>query len=172
MARVIVVGHPTPQGPLPCAEFAQMLASRLGVQHLPFAARMPAERVLPADATHWVVSEPAGAFTEHVFRQADVVVWLHFSPGAFLHDWLAALRDRVARFAGAVAGYGRRAHWRDVLTSIGYCLVAREMYRLFAHPALAHVRVVELRTPGEAEFWLLAQRRIVAPANQDACSAA
>ncbi|HEU0199120.1 MAG TPA: hypothetical protein VFR86_01670 [Burkholderiaceae bacterium] len=172
MARVVVVGHPTLQGPLPCAEFAQMLASRLGVQHLPFALRDPAERVFPDEATHWVVSEPAGAFTEHVFRQADVVVWLHFSPTTFLSHWIGALRGQLARFARAAAGYAHRADWRDIVTALGYRMVAGDMYRLFAHPALAHVRVVELRTPGEAEFWLLAQRRAAGHAAQDACSAA
>jgi hypothetical protein len=162
MRRVVVVGQPAPQGFLCFREFGRMLALRLGAHHVTHES--PAT-VLREEA--WVSSERAGVFTESLFRQADTVVWLHFSPVAFVRDWAARAVDLLRQFATSlrrhpgVAKQGRtlRASWRDVKTSYDYLMVAPQMYALMRHPALAHARVIELRSPRQAEFWLLMQRR-------------
>jgi hypothetical protein len=159
MARVVVVGHPAEQGPLPCTHFGDRLAQRLGALHLPFTHRAPTDRHLPADAERWVVSEPAGVFTEPVFRRAHTVVWLHFSPLTFARDWLQQLREQARRALRNAAGPSTGTSWRDITTALGYRLAATQLQSLFNHPALAHLKVLEFKTPEQAEFWLLMQKR-------------
>jgi len=154
MPRVLVVGQPGETGPLPCASFAEQLAQRLGIP--PLARRDEA----PATAD-WIAAEPAGDFSEPLFRHVETVVWLHFSPVPYLRDWFARQRTRL----GALLNLGTRraagARWDDVVTAFRYLMRAPDMYELFRHPALAHVKVIELRNPRQAEFWLMSQRRRV-----------
>lgn len=162
MRRVVVVGQPAPRGWLCFREFSRMLALRLGAHHV---TRESPATVMSEEA--WVTSEPAGLFTESVFRQADTIVWLHFSPLAFLRDWAARCADRLHaitanfRLRASVARQEQalRASWNDVKASFDYLMVAPQLYALLRHPALAHARVIELRSPRQAEFWLLMQRR-------------
>jgi hypothetical protein len=145
MKRVVVIGLPGQRGPLPCTQFARLLALRLGgtprlLQSSP-RPRVPSPGA-DGDET-WVAAEPAGRFTEAVFRRVDTVVWLNFSPWALLRDWL--LRRQAAHAA-----------LRDVVISFTHLLMAPQMYRLLRHPALAHASLHELRTPQQALFWLKA----------------
>lgn len=154
MPRVLVVGQPGAAGPLPCTDFAEMLSHRLGIPPLPLMQR--AEAPEKAD---WIAAEPAGQFTEPLFRKAETVVWLHFSPLPYVGDWFAHHWERLKAMTMAGSCAAARATWDDVVTSFHYLMRAPEMYELFGHPALAHVRVIELRTPRQAEFWLMTQRR-------------
>jgi len=129
-----------------------MLSQRLGLPPMMRCAEAPEE-------PNWVATDPAGAFTEGLFRNAETVVWLHFSPLPYLGDWLARLWQRLKSFPDPQQRAAARARWADVVTAFHHLMRAHEMYALFRHPALQHVRVVELRTPREAEFWLMTQQR-------------
>lgn len=152
MPRVLVVGQDGEAGPLPCSEFAEILSQRLGVPPLPMMRRAEAP-----EEPDWIATDPAGAFTEPLFRKAETVVWLHFSPLPYLRDWLAHQWQRVKEFPDLQQRAAARARWADVVTAFRYLVRAHDMYELFRHPALAHVRVIELRTPRQAEFWLMTQ---------------
>jgi hypothetical protein len=157
MKRVIVIGQPGADSALSCLAFARSLSARLGLRHLPLLDRLP-DDVHAALHAHdqWIVTEPAGRFTESLFRRAEHVVWLHFSPVDFVRDWLGragdALRPRADRSPA-------RADWADVREAFAHLMLAPQMYRLLAHPALAHLQVHELRNRRQAEFWLMNQRR-------------
>lgn len=152
MPRVLVVGQPGVTGPLPCESFAQQLAQRLGVPPLTEAERAPA-------AEHWIAAEPAGQFSESLFRHAETVVWLHFSPLPYFSDWIERQRVRLGALINPRARRVASARWDDVVTAFRYLMRAPEMYALFNHPALAHVKVIELRNPRQAEYWLMTQKR-------------
>jgi hypothetical protein len=157
MRRIVVVGQPAAaSGPLCFREFARALALRLGAHQV---TRDSPPTVLHDEA--WVGAEPAGVFTERLFRQADTIVWLHFSPLAFMRDWAARARDllRAAARRHGLQPAAPRATWGDIRTAFDYLMIAPEMVALMQHPALAHARVIELRSPRQADFWLMMQRR-------------
>lgn len=159
MNRIVVVGQPGPQGRLCPLEFARVLSIRLGVRHWPVVQGVPTE-VHDALQAHeqWIASEPAGRFSEALFRRADTVVWLHFSPLDYLRDWSARLSDALRRGTREALTEGR-ARWLDVRGSFSHLMAAPQMYALLQHPALAHVTLHELRNPRQAQFWLMSQRR-------------
>ena len=160
MNRVVVIGQQQTPGQLSCLEFARMLSMRLGLRHLALGQDAPAE-VQAALHAHdqWIASEPAGRFTEAAFRHADTVVWLHFSPLDYARDWLARAGDLLRRRGHEVAARVERATWHDLRASFETLMQAPAMYRMLGHPALAHLRVHELRDRRRAEFWLMSQRR-------------
>jgi hypothetical protein len=142
MKRVIVIGQAEDGGTLSCAAFAHLLAARLGARRLDTAA-------LPSAAgadERWVGTEPAGTFSEALFRRADTVVWLCFSPLAYVGEWIA---QRGGSFD---------THLRAAVAAFRHRLLAPRVRELLDHPALAHLDLIELATPGEAEYWLLAQK--------------
>lgn len=153
MNRVLVVGQPGDKGPLSFSTFAESLSRRMGVPRL-------SHRCDHA-ATHpdWIAAEPAGLFSEPLFRRADTVVWLHFSPLPYVQDWLGRSGDALRSALTGRSGLVARAGWLDVVGAFRTLMMAPEMYSLFGHPALAHVRLVELRSPRQAQFWLMTQRR-------------
>jgi hypothetical protein len=163
MKRVVIIGQPGQHGPLSCTEFAQQVADHLGMASLPPAPQQAiAARAVVQDDEAWVAAEPAGLFSEEVFRRADTVVWLNFSPRAFLRDWVERWPSRAAATASLNP---QHAGLHDVYTSLVYFLIAPQMYQLMRHPALAHVNLYELRTPEQARFWLRAQeQRLRGPA--------
>lgn len=112
-------------------------------------------QVQPRENDSWVAAEPAGIFSEDVFRHADTVVWLHFSPAAFVRDWMARWRTWWSSPASAEG----RTGLRDIYLSFRFLLKAPHLYRLLHHPALAHVSFHVLRTPEQARFWLSAQEQ-------------
>ncbi|MGE5337432.1 MAG: hypothetical protein ACM3PU_06365 [Gemmatimonadota bacterium] len=161
MQRIVVVGQPAPAGALCFREFARMLALRLGAHQV---TEESPTTVMQEEA--WVGAEPAGVFTEKLFREADTIVWLHFSPLPFVRDWASRVVDVLRRAAAAVRrrqalarASALRASWSDIRRSFSYLQIAPEMYALMGHPALSHARVIELRSPQQAEFWLMTQRR-------------
>jgi hypothetical protein len=160
MKRVIVIGQPAAEGTLSCLAFARMLSARLGVRHLPLIDDLPPE-VDAALKAHdqWIVTEPAGRFSEAVFRRADHLVWLHFSPLEFVRDWLARAADALRPQHGEAIATLARARLDDVREAFSHLMAAPQMYRLLQHPALAHLQVHELRNRRQAEFWLMNQRR-------------
>lgn len=157
MKRVIVIGQPSSESSLSCLSFARTLSARLGVRHLPLMGGVPPE-VDAALRAHdqWIVTEPAGRFSEALFRQADHLVWLHFSPLDFIADWLGRAADLLARRPAATMA---RATWDDVREAFAQLLLAPRMYQLLQHPALAHLEVHELRNRRQAAYWLMRQRR-------------
>jgi len=161
MKRVIVIGQPRSEGALSCPAFARMLSMRLGVRHLSLLHDAPPEVHAALDAQdQWIVSEPAGRFTESLFRRADNVVWLHFSPADFLRDWLARAGDALRRHRSEAAdSAGARARWIDIGEAFAHLMMAPSMYRMLQHPALSHLQVHELRNRRQAEYWLMSQRR-------------
>ena len=161
MRRIVVVGQLAPQGALCFHEFARMLALRLGAHRVTRESPAPLIR-----DEAWVGAEPVGVFTESLFRAADTIVWLHFSPLAFVRDWSARGVDRVRGILAPLRRRGAftpeavlRATWIDIKRSFDHLMIAPQMYSLMGHPALAHARVIELRTPRQADFWLMTQRR-------------
>jgi hypothetical protein len=157
MKRVIVIGQPGADGALSCLAFARALSARLGLRHLALLDRLP-DDVHAALHAHdqWIVTEPAGRFTESVFRRAEHVVWLHFSPLDFLRDWIGRAGDALRAHRPDRTA---RARWADVREAFSHLMQAPQMYRLLAHPALAHLQVHELRNQRQAEYWLMRQRR-------------
>jgi len=160
MKRVIVIGQPGADGALSCQGFARMLSARLGVRHMSLLSEVPPE-VSAALQAHdqWIVTEPAGRSTESLFRRADHVVWLHFSPVDFVRDWLARAADALRASRGEAMARATRARLDDITEAFAHLLMAPRMYELLRHPALAHLHVHELRNRRQAEFWLMNQRR-------------
>jgi hypothetical protein len=154
MPRVLVVGQPGETGPLSCDAFAEQLAQRLGIPPL-------TQREQARASDHWIAAEPAGQFSEPLFRHVETVVWLHFSPLPYLRDWFERQRSRLGALIDPQTRRAAGARWDDVVTAFRYLMRAPDLYELFRHPALAHVKVIELRNPRQAEFWLMAQRRRV-----------
>jgi hypothetical protein len=160
MKRVIVIGQAGSDGHLSCLAFARMLSARLGVRHMALLADVPPE-VDAAVRAHdqWIVTEPAGRFTEALFRRAEHLVWLHFSPADFIRDWLGRAADALRTRAENAAAPAARATWDDVCEAFSHLMMAPQMYQMLRHPALAHLEVHELRNRRQAEFWLMNQRR-------------
>lgn len=162
MRRVVIVGQSLPGSALCFRAFGRSLALRLGAH---VASHDSPRAVLEDEA--WVGAEPVGVFSESLFRRADTIVWLHFSPIAVLADTAGRLADLIKssrwmprrRKLAPAADLVRRASWQDVRNAHGLLMLAPQLYQLFAHPALAHARVVELRTPRQADLWLMLQRR-------------
>lgn len=157
MRRVVVIGQPGQRGPLSVAEFAQLLARRLGAAQLQCTTSAGTRFLESSDAESeiWVTGEAAGVFNEQIFRRADTIVWLNFSPLAFLRDWISRWRALHAR-AEAQPPPGSRAALYDIVVALARFAFAPQVYRLMRHPALAHASLHELRTPEQARFWLKA----------------
>jgi hypothetical protein len=160
MKRVIVIGQAGTDNELSCLAFARTLSARLGVRHLPLVADVPPEVDAALHAhDQWIVTEPVGRFTETLFRRAEHLVWLHFSPLDFIRDWLGRAADALRPVPGALVAAGARAGWDDVRDAFSHLMMAPQMYQMLRHPALAHLEVHELRNRRQAEFWLMNQRR-------------
>ncbi len=167
MNRVVVIGQARLPGRLCLLEFARTLSVRLGVRHWALAADAGdapaplADEVARALSTHeqWIVAEPAGRFSEAVFRRADTVVWLHYSPWDVIRDMAGRVGDAMPQAAPSAAAAVPRAGLQDVRDAFSLLMQAPSMYRLLEHPALAHLSVHELRSPRQATFWLMSQRR-------------
>lgn len=112
-----------------------------------------ADRVSSGDS--WVIDGHYRCARDLVWRRADTIVWLNYPLTLVLRNLVHRYRAKgqaqrdgdVPRVAGA--GWRRRA-MRIVKT-----LRERSDYRRhLSAPSLAHVRLVELRSPDEARRWI------------------
>lgn len=163
---------------------AQRLAARLGAPYVELdalfwephwteaAPEVFRERVARATAgTRWVVAGNYGRARDLTWPRADTVVWLDYSLPLVL--WRLTARTVRRAVTREVLWNGNREHlwehcrlWSD--RSLfhwlfrTYWAYRREFPVLFAEPAHAHLRIVRLRRPRDAEMWLAAVDRGVA----------
>lgn len=149
MKRIVVFGQTGPAGRLSCEHFADRLAQRLGL------ARLGDRDPEPVGGDGWVAVEPVGEFSETLFRAADTAIWLQYSPAAVVREWLADLRARFSGGRGVTAGAAPTL--ADLRDSVLHLALTPHVHRSLRHPALAHLHVMHLRNPDEADFWLRTQ---------------
>ena len=163
---------------------AQRLAARLGAPYVELdalfwephwteaAPEVFRERVARATAgTRWVVAGNYGRARDLTWPRADTVVWLDYSLPLVL--WRLTARTVRRAVTREVLWNGNREYlwehcrlWSD--RSLfhwlfkTYWAYRREFPVLFAEPAHAHLRIVRLRRPRDAEVWLAAVDRGVA----------
>jgi adenylate kinase family enzyme len=155
--------------------FARALAARMGVAHVELdalhwepgwqAADLPTFRARVDAATTgdaWVVDGSYTKVRDLVWARADTVVWLDYT----LAVKLTRLVLRTARrlITGEELWNGNRERLRDHLNWREDNLVRwslqqhgrhkREYPAALAEPRYAHLRLVRLSTPAEAERWL------------------
>ena len=152
---------------------ARKLAERLGFKHVeldslhwgpdwtPTPRELFRERVAEAlDGKTWTTDGNYSSVRDIVWKRADTVVWLDYS--------LALVMGRVIRRTIRRSAL-REELWSSNRESIGTSFMSRDSiilwafnsYRrrkreypvLFAQPEHAHLRVVRLTTPREAEAW-------------------
>jgi hypothetical protein len=80
----------------------------------------------------------------------DTVICLHVSPGVLLRDWAAGWFDRALNGAAGRARQPMRARASDVLRAL---LPLSEHLRAAGCGSAG--RVLEVRTPAQASFWLM-----------------
>lgn len=159
MRRVAVIGPSPPCGALSGERFVELLSGRLGLEA--FSLRPVPGLVLAAGGEAPVplaARSAAGVFetpTAHV--EADTLIWLRFSPRAYLRDWIAGWLDVLLN---GTPGSRRRA-CRARLLDVGRACAAMlqktpvDMQQLEAlRPQLL---LLELSSPEQAFFWLQMQ---------------
>ncbi|MPY65821.1 AAA family ATPase [Deinococcus sp. SDU3-2] len=176
MQRIIVIGT-TGSGK---TTLARALATRLGVphgeqdawNHLPGWQEAPLEEFRAQVAAFtagnaWVMDGNYSKGRDIGWARADTLVWLDY-PGQVVFGRL--LRRTVRRIAGRQELWnGNREHLRNAVRTNSplpwffktHWKRRREMPGLFAD--YPHLRVVRLRTPGEAARWLAALSPEAAP---------
>ncbi|MCU0765051.1 MAG: hypothetical protein MUF32_03310 [Burkholderiaceae bacterium] len=149
MKRIVILGQPGAFGDAWCRRTALRLSQWLDVPLLSDADLALAERT----TTGWVATATVDAFSRAPLHAADTAIWLNFMPLAVTREWLRGLR---ARFVGSM----RAAHaprLPDLRHSLTHLAWTPHVHRLLRHPAMAHLQVFHLRSPGETDFWLRAQ---------------
>jgi adenylate kinase family enzyme len=177
LERVVVIGT-SGSGK---TTFARVLAQALGLRHVeldalywgpdwtPQPTELFRQRVVEAAAgPRWVIDGNYSAVRELIWPRATAVVWLNYPLRVNLVRILARtfrralLRERL--------WHGNRESLRRSLLSRGSILLwvlqthgrrRREYPELLRKPEHAHLAVVELRSPGEAEAFL--RRRFPGP---------
>lgn len=155
MKRIVVLGQPGDFGDSWCEYAAARLAQRLDVR----CVRVPESAPSAADPSGWVATATVGALSAAMLRMADTAIWLHFLPPAVTRAWLRGLR---ARLSGALH-VERLPCLPDVRDSLMHMAWTPYVHRLLRHPALVHLQVFHLRSPGETDFWLRAQEHRLPP---------
>lgn len=176
MRRINVVGT-TGSGK---TTLARQLAERLAVPHVEldnlhwepgwtevsndiFRARVDA--ALAGDA--WTCDGNYSAVRELVWSRADTVVWLDYSLLVIFARLFRRTNRRI--FQGETCCNGNREQFRLAYLSRESLYVwllktywrrRREMPERLADPKFAHLTVVHLRSPGEAERWLAEQKNV------------
>ncbi|HTT10266.1 MAG TPA: hypothetical protein VMG60_05190 [Burkholderiaceae bacterium] len=92
---------------------------------------------------------------------ADTLIWLRFSPRAYLRDWLAGWLDTLLNGA---AGSRRRAYRARLADVARACLAALQSDAVDARQFDAlrpHVLFLEFSSPDQALFWLEMQEERV-----------
>jgi hypothetical protein len=152
MRNVLVIGVPSDRGPLSANAFARTISNRLGLHALvsDLAAVELRQRALAHAATD-------GGF-DHSYAtpstRVDAIIWLHFSPRLYFRDWLAGWLDRALHGTDGRTRQRTRAKLADFFGACLALLVAGPSEPEYQSAVTADTRVVELRTPAEASFWI------------------
>jgi hypothetical protein len=167
MKRVVIVGQSGTRGPLSCERFSDLLSTRLGLraetlepQVLPVGLRVAYAQDMRPHAPHQARA--------HALALADTIVWLHFSPLPYLRDWLTGVLERVhvaffqssLRQVPAIATSScaaSRATSVDVAEAVARMTLPPELNVRRLRIERPSLSVIELRTPGEAFYWLRMQ---------------
>jgi len=145
----VVLGQPGAFGSAWCDRAASLLAQRLDLPRIDTVEAVPE----PAKEPGWIATAAAGAFSGALLRAADTAIWLHFSPVGVAKAWARGLRIRLCVKDAA----GHLPRLADVHDSLLHMAWTPHLLRLLRHPALAHLQIFHLRSPGETNFWLRAQ---------------
>ena len=155
MRRIAVIG-PTPScGALSGEQFAELLCGRLGLDA--FCLRPAPGLVLAAGGGALVplsTRSPRDYGNALAQVRVDTLIWLRFSPRAYLRDWLAGWLDVLVNGRQGSRRRSYRARLADVLRACGAGLRKGpvDLGQIEAsHPQL---RLLELSSPEQAYFWL------------------
>jgi hypothetical protein len=153
MRRVAVIGPNPPCGALSGERFVELLSRRLGLEA--FSLRPVPGLVLATGGEGSVPlggrSTPGMYGTAHV--EADTLIWLRFSPRAYLRDWLAGWLDVLLNNAGRAY----RARLLDVARACTAFLQKAAVDSQQIEMLRPHVLFLELSSPEQAFFWLQMQ---------------
>ncbi len=158
MRRVAVIGPDSSSGVLNVGAFVRQLAERLELEAFALPTQ-PGFEFAAADAPYALATPDRASAAPVVHVDADTVIWLHFSPGLYLRDWVAGWFDALLNGA---AGARRRAHRASLGTALRALVMRRRDLRPEQIDGLrSHVRLIELNTPAQARFWLKLQEERV-----------
>lgn len=153
MRRVVVFGPGTPIGALSGARFARLLSERLGV-HAEILEPLPAMAVATASAdTSLLWDQLTGSPAQTNAAAADTLVWLRYTPRAYLRDWIAGWLDRWMNGTPR----GGRARLTEVACAAARLLCRAPLDARQIDNLRPRVRLVELHSPEQALFWLRMQ---------------
>ncbi len=159
MRRIAVIGPNPPCGALTDARFVAQLNNRLGIEA--FALRpAPGLMLAAADAPGTFPPASAGTLAGPVVRvDADTLVWLRFSAGVYLRDWLAGWFDVLLNGSKGLRRRVWRAHLIDVLRAT--VMRRRDLAPDQVESLRNRVLLIELASPQQARFWLKMQEERV-----------
>ena len=162
MHRVAVIG-PTPScGTLSGEWFVELLSGRLGLEA--FSLRpVPGLVLATADAPLPLVARSAGGVLEPPVAQveADTLIWLRFSPRAYVRDWLAGWFDVLLNGVSGARRRSNRARLRDVVRAFIAMLQKDVVDALQIQGLRAQLLFLELSSPEQALFWVQMQEERV-----------
>jgi hypothetical protein len=155
MRRVAVIG-PTPScGALTGQRFAELLAGRIGLDA--FCLRPAPGLVLAAGGGAQVplLTRSGRDYASAIAHaRADTLIWLRFSPRAYLRDWLAGWLDVLLNGRQGSRRRAYRARLTDVVRACAGVLqrdpVDSRQIETLRHKLL----FLELSSPEQAYFWL------------------
>jgi hypothetical protein len=154
LRRVAVIGPNPPCGALSDEGFVEQLSSRLGLEA--YSLR-PAPGLELAAADSLLALRPDtrnyGGAVVHV--EADTLVWLRFSPGVYLRDWLAGWFDVLLNGARGMRRRTCRARLFDAVRAL--MVRRRDVGADKLQGPRPRVLLVELASPQQAHFWLKMQ---------------
>ena len=163
MQRVAVVGPTPPCGALSGERFVELLAGRLGLEAFSFRPMPGLVLAASADAQLPLDPGPAVGFFGGTVTQieADTLIWLRFSPRAYLRDWLAGWFDFFLNGKQGARRRAYRARMLDVARAIVALLRQRTSHTQQIESLRPQVLFVELSSPEQALFWLRMQEERV-----------
>ena len=159
MRRVAVIG-PTPScGALSGERFVELLARRLGLEAFSLGPLPGLALAASADAqVPFTARTAAGGYDAPAVNvEADTLIWLRFSPRAYLRDWLAGWLDLLLNGASRAHGRAERARLTDVARACVAMLKKSVVDPKQIEGLRPPLRFVELSSPEQALFWLRMQ---------------
>jgi len=120
----------------------------------------------------WVVDGGYSDVRDLIWSRADTVVWLDYSLAVTLSRLLRRIVARIRDGAELWPGTGNRETIRNQLLTrdplVWFAIRThrgrrRRIGEMLARPEYAHLQVHRFMRPADAEQWLEAQRRLLAP---------
>ena len=120
----------------------------------------------------WVVDGGYSDVRDLIWSRADTVVWLDYSLAVTLSRLLRRIVARIRDGAELWPGTGNRETIRNQLLTrdplVWFAIRThrgrrRRISEMLARPEYAHLQVHRFMRPADAEQWLEAQRRLLAP---------